>query len=282
MLDTQKGFLGTAIIDPVKSNLTSVLFWGGIFLVFVGATLGEVIDSYKYIPNGMGESILKTGSAILGAGVFAAIMKSGQFTELFQKHIYDVFYDPARVKEAGHLIDKWQTITTALLKDVLPTTYKKAVDSIAEQFFNPELTYHFEAFSTSYCIKIDEANDVMEVENTTCTTIVFSPNEADPIFKQSITADSDDDFQLVTLLLNDKPIPTDGLYTAKDGDSKEYHLSLPLGEHAAVFAGSNDRVVKLERTTKWKQKFSVEPYIKAESPRVPWRLVGLSQTTMAA
>ena len=265
MSDVARTFFIKSIVDPIRSNLASVLFWFGTFLVFVGAIFGQAIDALTYAPNGTSEFVLKVGSAILGAGVFAVIMKSGQFTELFQKHIYDVFYDPTLVKEKGPLIEKWRTITSALLQNVLPTTHREAVDYIEDQFFNSELAYHFDDHSIFYDVTIDKTTNTATVIHTTRTTLVLSPKEDNPILEQSIITDGE--VKLVKLLLNGKEQQIDAFYTTDPVNPKKRWLKLPLKEYATTRVVSNDRVVSFERVISFSQGLSEEPYMKGSISR---------------
>lgn len=259
MFKTEMDFLQESIAKPLKNNLSSVMFWLGIFFVFIGAIFGEKIDSYKYIPEGTGEAILKGGSAILGAGVFAVIMKSGQFTNLFQKHIYDVFYDPTKVKDSVPIIVKWRIITKALLKFVLPEAHKEAIDLIEKQFFNSELEYHFEEYVISYQVAIDNESKIATIKVITDSNIVLSPNVKNPVLEQSV--ETDGNFNLLALRLNGLDCKKSDLVSNDPNTPTVYTLKLPLAEYVSNSV-ANDRVVSFERVVEWTQDLKVDPYIK--------------------
>ena len=71
------------IARPIGRNLTLTLLLVGSMCILLGGILGEWIDDLPLIPGGTGESILSIGSGILGAGVFAVIVKSAQFVQIF-------------------------------------------------------------------------------------------------------------------------------------------------------------------------------------------------------
>lgn len=259
MMDTIKQFFANILVEPAKRNLSSVLFWGGLFMVFVGAIFGGDIDSWKFSPQGSGEAILKGGSAILGAGVFAVIMKSAQFTSLFQKHIYDVFYDPDKIKEGAPLIEKWRLISNSLLKKVLPETHSDASNKIEQQFFNAELEYHFEEYKSSYDIVVDEAGKIAAITIFTNATIILSPHADQPTLKQSIKTAGG--VELSALRMNDNDVLAQYPFVKDQEDEETYILSIPLKEHAEA-RRNNVEAIRLERVTKLTQDLRIEPYVK--------------------
>ncbi|WP_100913762.1 hypothetical protein [Pseudoalteromonas spongiae] len=259
-----KKFFNSLIVEPVRGNLSIVLFWGGLIFVFIGAIFGSSIDSFAYAPSGTGEAILKSGSAILGAGVFAVIMKSAQFTELFQKHIYDVFYEPNEVKDGVPLIEKWKGITNALLKNVLPSTHHQAVERIENQFFNSELDYHFEEHTLSYEISIDN-NNIATVKSVTNSTLVISPSSKEPTLKQYV--ETEGVFTFKALRLNDIPYDKPELFKVDPDNKNRRLLEVPLTEFARSKSDGSDKLIRLERVVEWTQDLSSDPYIKGAIKR---------------
>ena len=264
MFEDQKKFLNTAIIEPAKNNLSSVLFWSGLFMVFIGAIFGNNIDEWALIPKGTGEAILKGGSAILGAGVFAVIMKSAQFTTLFQKHIYDVFYHPETVKEGVPLIEKWRLITSSLLKEVLPSTHLEASNKIEQQFFNTELEYHFEELNNSYEITVNQETNIITVKSYSKSTIILSPHSENPILKQGV--ETEGVFELLALRMNNKDVIKDGVYEQDDDNQNKTWLSIPLKDHA-ITRSNGVKAVRFEKIITWTQLLANDPYIKGNISR---------------
>ena len=252
----------TLFIDPVKNNLTIMLSLLGIALLFMGAVFGEQIEGFVYSPKGSADMLLKAGSAILGAGIFAALMKSAQFSEIFQKHIYEVFYCPEKVIIGLPLISKWKILTNSLLKEVLPCTYHQAADRIQAQFFNSELDYHFENYTASYRIRIE--NNIAMVNCIITTTLIISPLSKNPILKQSIQ--NNDNITLKTLILNDIPCLKSYPYTKDINVENKYNLNIPLKKHIRS-RENGENIIELERVVEWKQDLSDDPCIVADIRR---------------
>lgn len=258
-------FFQELIVKPFKRNLAGAMFWFGLLFVFLGAIFAKEIDLFPFVPNGTGEALLKGGSAILGAGVFAVIMKSSQFTELFQNHISAVFYDPSSVKDGVPLIVKWRLITSALLKEVLPTAHNNAVTLIEQQFFNSEREYHFEDHKITYEITVDIDTSIATVKHQTESIIVLSPHAINPQLDQSIETEGKCD--LISLRLNNKDCNKTELFKADTGNPKLYQLTFPLKDYAVSGSKGNDKIVKLDRVQSWTQDLKADPYIYANISR---------------
>tara|TARA_Y100001001_G_scaffold31332_1_gene26060 strand:- start:4850 stop:5875 length:1026 start_codon:yes stop_codon:yes gene_type:complete len=263
-LEKQMDTFRKVVVNPAIENITSVFFWGGVSLVFLGAIFGDSFDNLPFVPSGSGESLLKIGSAVLGAGVFAIIMKSAQFTEIFQKHIFEVFYDPEKSVPGTVLKGKWIKLTNALLKEVLPKSHLDASKKIEQQFLDSELTYHFEDYYNSYTITIDEEKNKAIIELFSKSSVILSPNFSDPCLIQSIEADGV--VELKALRFDGADVLDENSFIKDTKNPKKNILKIPLNEYARE-RDNGDRISIFERVTKWEQDLSVDPYIKANISR---------------
>lgn len=249
--DKLKHIFDKFIVTPCKHNLTLMLVIAGVVLVIIGA----VTDV---------QFILTTGSATLGAGVFAAIIKSTQFTNLFQQHISEVFYDPAKVKDGVPLIYKWRRITIALLKDVLPKSHSKAADLIENQFFNSELEYHFENYRITYEISVDKNTRMADVVAKIDTLIVLSPKSENPMLIQALTTGKPDSVQVRRLHLGGKKCKFEDYCKPSKTEKDKFEIEVPLSQFARYNPMSGDRVLDMDRCVTWAQDLTVEPDIEGE------------------
>lgn len=230
------------LVLPVRRNLTATLFVVGLVLIALGTF------DMGFHPT-LAEIFSKLGGATLGAGVFAVIMKSAQFTELFQQHIADVIYHPHRVENADFLLEKWRLLTESLLRGVLPSTYSTAGMAIEKRYFDRELDYHFDGFEQTYTIDCNAG--MFTVTSTLRTTLVISPGKQNPCFEQKVR--SDNGATLTSLILDDRTVALgNGLLS---GEGEEKVLKFNLEEYA-----KGKGTVKLERTFRTVQS-SDEPFI---------------------
>ena len=259
MITKATEFFNATIISPLKNNATAVMFWLGLVCILVGALAGKAIDRWPFIPDGTGAAVLNIGTGILGAGVFAVIMKSAQFTELFQRHITDVFYNPEKFKTSAELQDKWKLITNAILKDVLLLPHDKVAESIQKQFFDKDIHFHFEDFEMKYEISVATDADSFTTNHILKATLLVSPNQDHPVLDQSMTVTVDGECELTHLNVNDAVQNTKDKLVKDPVVPSKYNFRLELEKFVKTRADGR-KFVKLERTLKTTQKLSEEPY----------------------
>ena len=73
--------------------------------------------------------------------------------ELFQKHIFDVFHNPHKLKNLVSIEERWAF--TEALRMMCYRHKGLARATIKEQFFDNELEYHMEDLSMKYSIIVD-------------------------------------------------------------------------------------------------------------------------------
>ncbi|WP_288357094.1 hypothetical protein [uncultured Pseudomonas sp.] len=252
-----KDLLFKAFVKPAKKYPALFLTVAGALATFVGAIFGNLIDAVPYIPRGTGEAILKIGSAILGGGVFAVLMKSSQFSDFFQKCLSDVFYDPGATISLPVLKEKWLALTRGLLKDTLPASYQNASEVILESFFNNELEHHFENYRVTYDFNLDENGRDLVISHSVETEVVISPRFESTNISHNIVADGS--IKLVSLVVDGHAVSLDKKYLSDaENDPSRKCFSIKLSP--SVNSVGKDRSVTLERVFEVRQDIAKEPY----------------------
>ncbi|HBM63249.1 MAG TPA: hypothetical protein DD418_05195 [Pseudomonas sp.] len=241
------------IINPTKQHITFVLLLVGALLILFGTTHAGFIDGLPLIPKGTGEIVQKVGSAILGAGVFAVIMKSAQFTEYFQKSIHEVFYSPDSTSSLEVIKHKWEILTRSLLKNTLPESYQDASSVIMKRFFNDELQFHFEDFSVSYDFTLKDDGKTLQVVNKTTANIVISPKYSEAKIVQRIK--NDGKIHIKSLLIDDIPMNLEKCFSQDPENALTKNFELVVCPKSAT-----DKTIKMERVYEYEQDLTKEPY----------------------
>nr|WP_319393132.1 hypothetical protein [uncultured Desulfobacter sp.] len=230
-------------------------------MILIGASL----------ENTCGELLLRIGSAILGAGVFAVIMKSAQFTELFQNHIANIFYRPDKALKKSILIERWEIITKSLLNNVIPITYKEATDKIKDQYIETKMEYHFQSYYTTYDISVDDDSNWATIKVRARTTLALAPGIDNPqliqtYFDENSSDDNEDQFKLLALYLNNVDLSPQFNYKKKESGDNAYELRVPLVEYVKS-SGNGIKEAPFEKVLEWKQEITKDPFIKVEISR---------------
>lgn len=251
------------IISPAKKHLTFILFSLGVALTFTGAIFGDSLDALSWIPKGTGEATLKIGSAVLGAGVFAAIMKSAQFTEYFKSNIHDVFYNPDSTCSLEETKQKWMVLTRHMLKDTLPQSHQNVTSVIMEKFFDNELQFHFESFDVTIDIEIQADNKTAKITQKTQADIIICPKYQSANIEQKIRAGGK--VELTSMAVDRIPVEIEKCLTKDTEDPTLSYFRFNAKPSGTL--NENDKRLSIERTYKIEQDISKEPYMIATFER---------------
>lgn len=251
MMETYKQYLKPFL----KTNLLPIMFWGGLVTIILGSIFGSTIDSWPFIPDGTGKALLNGGSAVLGAGVFGIILKTAQYTEIFQKNIMDVMYSPSNMKEQEPLIKSWKFLTNELLKHVLPLAYHDATNILRKKFLNDELDYHFENYNVVYDIDVTE--DIATIRTTINANIVIASNRKEPKFEQELVNNGEN--KLLKLVINGQDILASQKLEPVQNQAHTYKLSFLFKEYGIIPHENDDLRIGFERVIEQTQDLRNDP-----------------------
>lgn len=244
------------IYNSLKRNLILVMLIVGALFTVTGMLLPFHAEN---LPISIVNGIANTGAAIIGGGVFAAILKSAQFVEIFQEHIFNAVHDPEAVGTA-RLREKWLALSEKLLSSTLPVRYQDAAAHILEQFFDDELEYHFADYEVCYEIDVVDSQRA-NILHTTKGTIVLSRKHENPCFTQTLWSRENTSMELVSLFVNGNKIEHSNSLEKSSKSDNSWLFELNLGEFAHVNEENGDRTVKFERTYRVIQNIGMEPEI---------------------
>lgn len=266
--------------ELIKALKPLAKFWiifaviGGIIAIFVGVAIGIWGNSTNKFEMLWAQSLKNIGAATLGAGIFAAVLKSRLYVEVFQKILASVIRDPANYNTRSELMVQWERFTQALLKSVLPDSYlESALERLRTQYLGPDITFHYEEYDVLYEVAQDSEYP-KELSRVTVKTVLKAKMSVPPgadidniFFEGSVRVTSDPGQVRVTdLLVNGKRLE-DKHYEATEIPN-ERRLRLPWRS----LTSDTSRPVSLERTTIYKQDLSKEPYFVTEWLRYVKRL----------
>ncbi|WP_040726955.1 hypothetical protein [Thiomicrorhabdus sp. Kp2] len=251
----------TALWQPIKNHIAISMMLFGISLIALG-----VIVTYEKL-DWLSKLLLHSGSAALGGGVFAVILKSAQFTEIFQKHIATVFYDPLKIDDEMLLEHRWMVLSESLLRGTLPISYESASERIYKQFFNKERDYHFENYRAVFDIEVDDDGN-MTIHQLTKTNLIISPHAEDPILVQDFSLSQAESASIGHLYINGsdtdasgKPLTEYYEQSCDDTDETFFKLKLPLKNCLKSGSNHQDACLEFERKVITRQKIDSEPYM---------------------
>ncbi len=202
-------------------------------------------------------SLGSTGIGIIGAGIVATLLKTQQFTDIFKKHITEVIYTPGDYQNSSQLTSCWYTISSALLKKVLPKFNELAVDYLKEHYFNNALEYQFDDHKINYIVKwIDPKNKIVQIVARTKSKIIPSQGVLKPKFEYTfqISNTEHSSIEICSFTIGDRDL----IKEVKEKQSEQ----LKTITLTTYLEPSTD--YSLDRVTRSKQNLKEENFIKVD------------------
>lgn len=112
---------------------------------------------FNEMPIKYKDSLEKIGLAILTSGVFAAVLKSFQFTGVFKKEIEEVMLTNNFLEKRNDVENLWQAVSTNLFKKKFPEIKDELLSLILNDYFPTNQTYYYE--SVIYTIDIEKITE---------------------------------------------------------------------------------------------------------------------------
>ncbi len=156
---------GASKWDIFKKWLLENLPW--LFVIF--GIISLLMGYNKMLPqngadnilNNLPEALKTIGTTVLGAGIFAAILKSFQFTGIFQKAVAQVIYssDYLRKQDRKYLENTWRQVSQALFTSKFPKVKDDMEAVMLKSYFPIDHNYYYESLQVSYSdLELTEEN----------------------------------------------------------------------------------------------------------------------------
>lgn len=223
------------------SSTVVLLIAVGIVLIIVGVTgfisslLSESLSAYK-API---DNILRTaGAAILGGGVFSALVQSQRFTEVYQKVFEDALWKPDFLKRRGDIREVWNNVSRVLYQEKFPDLSSEIEEIITTEYFPTNHKFYVENYDLTITL-VPRNNHYLEHVEYLNVTLKPAKNESEVSYKFcSIVSDppifdgmgDETDLIVEELILDGEKIDVDDkIFTKERKDNQHvFDFNLPL------------------------------------------------------
>lgn len=256
-------WLVSILLLPLKRNLLPVGLIVFALVLFplskaYGLSLGITVSHwFSTSPQDFTPYMRTIAITIIGSGVFGVILKSAQFSEIFQRQVANVFYNPEYSGDMKEMRRRWSILTRGMLRATLPETYSSAAKAIREAFFTEELEYHLQDMEYKFDIKIQGETAI--IHQTTTFYIVASPHVKAPVLYQRLRVGKS--AELISIRVNGNFLPIGDFFYEDPDDESLYHFKFPMEQHLERDKTSNERRLHFERIYQVEQNIRTEPYI---------------------
>jgi hypothetical protein len=194
----------------------------------------------------------KAGLAILSSGIFAAILKSLQFTGIFKEEISKVMVGTEFIENRNDLPQLWKEISKSIYKRKFPKISDHLESIILNDYFPTNASFYYEDYNVSICI--DEINDDFEISYTqTCEYKVILDNDSEMAIislETEISDDDDDESGIVNEIIYFKK--NGKVFELEEDESTRENLKKTL--YKIELTGSKEFLIK----SKYKRKYPLK------------------------
>lgn len=170
------------------------LVW--IFLLFGVSTMW--LSSIEWISSIYWREILeKLGLSIFSSGVFAAVLKSIQFTGIFKDEIEKVMLRTDFIKNRNDLPELWRKVTDAVYKNKFPEISQDLDSTILRTYLPTSQKYYYRDFRVT--INLEEITDsyVVKYTQTTRRYVILADDVTEATIVSKLTLDHINDPALI-------------------------------------------------------------------------------------
>lgn len=220
--------LGRYFTRPV-----TIFFIIGLFFIIGGETDMAHYWFPEYIPTKSPlNTILRTvGAALVGSGVFTAIIKSSEYTQIFSNVISEIIWSKKYIDRRADKREIWSKVSKSLYEEKFPAISDEIEDIIADKYFPTQYNFYIqdEEFTMNIC-NIQDHPEFWKQDEILKLTII--PTNANEEIEYKIGGDIDPpgpgieditEFKVHKVTVNNNPINTP-ISPAAPQDGKLTHL----------------------------------------------------------
>ena len=163
--------------DKLRIKIYKNLFWIllliGVFIIYM-STWGFFNTYFKYI-------LEKIGLAVLSSGVFAAVLKSLQFTGIFKKEIEKIVLGTKFIENRNDLPKLWRKVSRSVYNKKFPKISKELENIVLKNYFPTDHAYYYTDFR--YTLDIEELTEdnIIKFTQNVSFEVVLSKDETQAI-----------------------------------------------------------------------------------------------------
>jgi hypothetical protein len=175
-----------AILNYLYSNLVWIMLLTGTILL-AGSRL-NILSNF----NNVCYVFEKMGIAIFSSGVFAAVLKSIQFTGIFKEEIEKIILGTKFVENRSDLPKLWKRISRSVYKKKFPEISDDLQNIILNTYFPTNHKFYYEDFIIT--INIEELTDdlIIKFTQTLKINVVMAEGETEALMEHDFTVDKFD------------------------------------------------------------------------------------------
>lgn len=160
-------------MEKARDWIYKYLFWR---LIIIGMLI-LYMSSWDVFNLYLKDILEKIGLAVLSSGVFAAVLKSIQFTGIFKNEIEEIVLGTKFIEKRNDLPKLWRKISRSIYNKKFPKISKELENIILDNYFPTEHAYYYKDFI--YTLNIEELTDegIIKFTQTITFDVILAKGE---------------------------------------------------------------------------------------------------------
>ena len=189
------------------------------------------------------------GFTLISGGVFAVILKSQQFSNIFQDELRKIIYSDEHLEKRVDLDTLWEKVTKALSRQKFSAISKKMHDNIKKYYLPLEHDFYYSDYKIKIDIQFDPNDENYILVNEQNSTHIIAEDSASEIcykFLNNITFDEKNPdlttYELDAFKLNGKKVdPSGKLKVSKSATSLIVNFEIKLSGKTKYSVSRNEK-----------------------------------------
>ncbi len=230
----------------------------GVGLLLIGVGVGLVIGRW----TATGVALLGAGGAVLGNGLFGALVQTEQFRTVFQKAVAEVFYTPHATMLRAEMLPRLTALARALVRSTLSDEGRAQVvaDEVATKMFGDGSAYSYQNMQMRHDIAdVPGKSGYVRITSTFRASILLSTDGEPAEFRhRSIVGEGCS--TLKELLIDGECISFPGSSAVQQLSKGEVRISVPLRGFTLPSGKPISNRPTIQRTLEVEHRLCDEPY----------------------
>lgn len=228
-----KRFFTNAVVLFALFGLILIIIGSGKYATFL---FPKFITETSYI-----HTIIRTiGATLIGSGVFTAIIKSTEYSNIFSKVIGDVIWTEEYIKKHGNKLHIWSMVSKLLYEGKFPKISNEIEAIITDVYFPIAHNFYLEDYKFTLNLSNHNSNADYWIQSEVITFTIRPTSAKDyieykmggiidlPISLQPQTSTDLSSYQIQSISINDIQQTSQLDNPIKNGDKLTHNLTLTL------------------------------------------------------
>lgn len=163
-----------------------------VWLLLLLSTIFILLSKLDFFIPQVNDFLEKLGFTVASSGVFAAVLKSIQFTGIFKAELEDVIYGDKFIEQRAKKENLWIRVSKAIYKKRFPGISKRLNKIILEEYFPKKKNYYYDNYVVSLKITELQKNGLIKFIQNISYDVIMETGETKAVLEGGYILDKPD------------------------------------------------------------------------------------------